>query len=77
MIRLLMLLGLVGCGLAALPTMDPNCGGKQVMVHLFEWKWKDIALECEQYLAPNNFCGVQVRQIIKLDLENDEGIDDN
>lgn len=30
------------------------------MVHLFEWKWKDIALECEQYLAPNNFCGVQV-----------------
>ena len=72
-----MLLGLAGYGLAALPTMDPNCGGKQVMVHLFEWKWKDIALECEQYLAPNNFCGVQVRQIIKLDLENDEGIDDN
>ena len=72
-----MLMGLVGCGLAALPTMDPNCGGKQVMVHLFEWKWKDIALECEQYLAPNNFCGVQVRQIIKLDLKKDEGIDDN
>lgn len=57
---------------------DPNCDGKQVMVHLFgkftlkrlkcfrhyfvflEWKWSDIALECERYLAPNEFCGVQV-----------------
>jgi alpha-amylase len=39
---------------------EPNCDGKQVMVHLFEWKWTDIAAECERYLGPNNFCGVQV-----------------
>ena len=39
---------------------EPNCDGKQVMVHLFEWKWTDIAAECERYLGPNHFCGVQV-----------------
>ena len=57
---LLLLLGLV-CSSWALPYGDPHCvNNKQVMVHLFEWKWSDIALECERYLAPNNFCGVQV-----------------
>ncbi|CAI5776631.1 pancreatic alpha-amylase-like isoform X4 [Podarcis lilfordi] len=30
------------------------------IVHLFEWRWIDIALECERYLAPNGFAGVQV-----------------
>ena len=59
---LLLLLSLaIGHGWA-LPYGDPHCvNNKQVMVHLFEWKWTDIALECERYLAPNNFCGVQVR----------------
>ena len=57
---LLLLLGLI-CSSWALPYGDPHCvNNKQVMVHLFEWKWSDIALECERYLAPNNFCGVQV-----------------
>ena len=40
---------------------DPHCNGKQVIVHLFEWKWTDIALECERYLSKKGFCGVQVR----------------
>ena len=31
-----------------------------VIVHLFEWKWADIALECEHFLAPKGFAGVQV-----------------
>jgi hypothetical protein len=39
---------------------DPNCGGKTVIVHLFEWKWTDIASECERFLAPYGYCGVQV-----------------
>lgn len=39
---------------------EPNCNGKQVIVHLFEWKWTDIAAECERYLANAGFCGVQV-----------------
>ena len=31
-----------------------------VSVHLFEWKWKDIATECEQTLGPAGFTAVQV-----------------
>lgn len=29
------------------------------IVHLFEWKWSDIARECETFLGPNGFGGVQ------------------
>ncbi|XP_055551424.1 alpha-amylase B-like [Wyeomyia smithii] len=35
----------------------PNRSG---IVQLFEWKWNDIADECEQFLAPNGYGGVQV-----------------
>ena len=31
-----------------------------VFVHLFEWKWTDIANECEQVLGPAGFTAVQV-----------------
>jgi hypothetical protein len=34
-------------------------GGRSGIVHLFEWKWSDIANECETFLAPNGFAGVQ------------------
>lgn len=30
------------------------------MVHLMDWRWHDIANECETFLAPNGFGGVQV-----------------
>ena len=40
--------------------LDPHCDGKQVIVHLFEWKWTEIAEECERFLGPKGFCGVQV-----------------
>ncbi|XP_077981749.1 alpha-amylase-like [Glandiceps talaboti] len=33
---------------------------RQAIVHLFEWKWTDIADECERFLGPNGFGGVQV-----------------
>ncbi|XP_053101975.1 pancreatic alpha-amylase-like isoform X2 [Hemicordylus capensis] len=33
---------------------------KTSIVHLFEWHWTDVALECERYLASNGFEGVQV-----------------
>ena len=39
---------------------EPNCNGKQVIVHLFEWSWDSIARECEEVLGPKGFCGVQV-----------------
>ncbi|KAK9806882.1 hypothetical protein WJX72_006116 [[Myrmecia] bisecta] len=38
-------------------TVNPSPG---VFVHLFEWSWADVAAECEQYLGPNGFEGVQV-----------------
>jgi alpha-amylase len=31
-----------------------------VFVHLFEWKWTDIATECENVLGPARFAAVQV-----------------
>lgn len=34
--------------------------GRTGIVHLFEWKWADIARECENFLAPNGFAGVQI-----------------
>ncbi len=33
---------------------------RTVMVHLFEWKWTDIAQECETFLGPKGFAAVQV-----------------
>ena len=35
-------------------------GDRNTIVHLFEWKWDDIAKECEQFLAPKGYAGVQV-----------------
>lgn len=32
----------------------------KVLVHLFEWKWKDVAKECEDFLGPNHYDGVQI-----------------
>jgi hypothetical protein len=38
---------------------DPHWArGRSVIVHLFEWKWSDIAAECEKFLAPNGYAGV-------------------
>ncbi|KAM4721451.1 pancreatic alpha-amylase-like [Rhinophrynus dorsalis] len=40
---------------------NPNVlDGKTSIVHLFEWRWEDIAKECERYLGPNGFGGVQI-----------------
>ncbi|KAH8248637.1 hypothetical protein KR032_001635 [Drosophila birchii] len=43
---------------------DTNyASGRSGMVHLFEWKWDDIAAECENFLGPNGFAGVQVSPV--------------
>ena len=31
-----------------------------VLVQLFEWKWNDVAMECEQWLGPKGYSAVQV-----------------
>ncbi len=33
---------------------------RTVFVQLFEWKWTDIAKECEQWLGPRGFSAVQI-----------------
>ena len=42
---------------------NPTCAsGRHTITHLFEWKWTDIADECEKFLGPYGYCGVQVKQ---------------
>ncbi|XP_059475319.1 alpha-amylase A-like [Neocloeon triangulifer] len=36
---------------------------RSTIVHLFEWRWEDVARECEEYLAPNHFAGVQLSPV--------------
>ncbi|XP_077256834.1 alpha-amylase 4N-like [Temnothorax americanus] len=53
------------CALAILSTVAAQkelhyVPGHDGMVHLFEWKWHDIADECERFLGPMGFGGVQV-----------------
>ncbi|XP_055550852.1 alpha-amylase A-like [Wyeomyia smithii] len=37
--------------------------GRSTIVHLFEWKFSDIADECERFLAPNGFGGIQLSPV--------------
>jgi alpha-amylase len=44
-------------------TKDPNTAfNRQTAVHLFEWKWKDIAAECERFLGPHGYGAIQVSE---------------
>lgn len=42
------------------PQHWPNRTG---IVHLMEWKFVDVANECERYLAPNGFASVQLSPV--------------
>lgn len=43
---------------------DPHfIGNRQGIVHLFEWKWLDIAEECENFLGPKGYGGVQTSPV--------------
>lgn len=42
------------------PYFEPHRTG---IVHLFEWKFSDIAKECTEYLGPNGFAAVQVSPV--------------
>ncbi len=37
-----------------------NTAQADTFVHLFEWKWSDVATECEQVLGPKGYSAVQV-----------------
>lgn len=45
----------------ALAYKNPHyASGRSTMVHLFEWKWDDIASECERFLGPRGYGGIQI-----------------
>lgn len=48
---------IIYCNTKQLTHQLPN---RSTIVHLFEWKWKDVAEECERFLAPKGFGGVQI-----------------
>ncbi|XP_026327368.1 alpha-amylase 1-like isoform X3 [Hyposmocoma kahamanoa] len=54
---LLLLFGAAYCDHHERTNMLP---GHTTIVHLFEWKWTDIADECERFLSPKGYGGVQV-----------------
>uniref|UniRef100_A0A673LRX9 alpha-amylase n=1 Tax=Sinocyclocheilus rhinocerous TaxID=307959 RepID=A0A673LRX9_9TELE len=56
--KLLILAALFGLSLAQFNANTRN--GRTAIVHLFEWRWADIAAECERYLGPDGFGGVQI-----------------
>lgn len=56
-IRLLVLAALLAACQTPPPAPSPQGG---VIVHLFEWRWDDVARECEEFLGPNGYAAVQV-----------------
>ena len=42
------------------PVAQAQATPRTVFVHLFEWKWTDIAQECENFLGPKGYAAVQV-----------------
>jgi alpha-amylase len=38
--------------------------GRSTIVQLFEWKWKDVADECERFLQYKGYAGVQVKKCL-------------
>ena len=48
------------------PALDPTyrttgkAASGEVFVHLFEWRWADVARECEQFLGPRGYAAVQI-----------------
>lgn len=58
--KLLILVALFGLGFAQHNPQTKS--GRTAIVHLFEWRWADIAAECERFLGPKGFGGVQVHR---------------
>lgn len=70
-LSVLALLGTATLGACATSEDQPDRIGEEFLadqaavngtafVHLFEWKWNDIARECEEFLGPKGFEAVQI-----------------
>ncbi|MFL0799072.1 MAG: alpha amylase C-terminal domain-containing protein [Agarilytica sp.] len=46
--------------LSTFGVLSSSANAGTAFVHLFEWSWNDIATECEQFLGPKGFDGVQI-----------------
>ncbi len=60
---LLVMLGLVACGQDQQPeatTQAKSDVPAEVFVQLFEWRWDDVAAECENFLGPAGYAAVQI-----------------
>jgi len=44
----------------AVPAVALAEPARTAFVHLFEWKWADVAKECEDWLGPKGFAAVQI-----------------
>jgi alpha-amylase len=42
------------------PGQSVTADSRTAFVQLFEWKWTDVARECESYLGPKGFAAVQI-----------------
>ena len=51
---------LISLGIAAGFDMVTGYAEAGVLVHLFQWKFNDIANECEKVLGPKGYEGVQI-----------------
>ena len=51
---------LISLGIAAGFAMVTGNAEAGVLVHLFQWKFNDIANECEKVLGPKGYEGVQI-----------------
>ncbi|XP_047533014.1 alpha-amylase 1-like [Vanessa atalanta] len=60
-IRMMRFILLLSAAAMAVAYKNPHyAAGRSTMVHLFEWKWDDIAAECERFLGPRGFGGIQI-----------------
>ena len=60
---LITIFGLSACGKVEQPvavTEPQTTASADVFVQLFEWRWQDVATECENYLGPAGYAAVQV-----------------
>lgn len=56
----MILLPLLACSFNYTQAATTTPVPRTAMVHLFEWKWNDVASECETVLGPKGFAAVQV-----------------
>lgn len=60
-LKLMIIIPVAALGFPKITHFDLNqLESRSVIVHLFEWKFSDIGLECERFLGPQGYGAVQV-----------------